>query len=317
VNCMDNRTIQAYKQNQVEHLWSIQEAFYNKVRREKDDMTDEEFAQALVLHLHVEVSELLEAIGGPWKTHVASSSGTKQSQVLSEVVDIVKLSTEIAMVYGVTADEFGSAFVDKSKVVDQRRRSEAFLAAKIDYPVVLDFDGVLSAYPKPFVDFLVEETGMPIVVDQPDDVWLKANLGIDKYDRLKQQYWETGRPLKAPAVSCAVAMVQELYDDHIPVVIVTSRDRNYLETTEHSTYQWLRDHGVDVDGIYFTSNKAKFIKKHFENSIVVVDDDADEISRMKLAGLRAVKVNSEKSEDLESFKLVRKIIEKACLNDNE
>jgi len=38
---------------------------------------------------------------------------------------------------------------------------------------------------------------------------------------------------------------------------------------------------------------------------------------MKLAGLRAVKVNSEKSEDLESFKLVRKIIEKACLNDNE
>lgn len=303
--------------NKLNRLWAIQQTFYKKVRQEKDDMTDEEFAQALVLHLHVEVSELLDAIGGPWKTHVSSCAGPRQSQVLSEVVDIVKLSTEVAMVYGVSSAEFEKAFVDKSRVVDQRRRSEDFLKAKIDYPVVLDFDGVLSEYPKPFVDFLVEESGMPIVVDHPDDVWLKANLGIDQYESLKQKYWETNRPLGALAVACAVAMVQELYDDHIPVVIVTSRDRNYLEATEHATYKWLRQHEVDVDGVYFTSNKAKFIKNHFEHAIVVVDDDADEISRMTAAGLNAVKVDSTEKEDLETFKLIRKGIEMACSPKNQ
>jgi len=298
--------------NKLDRLWSIQQTFYKKVRQEKDDMTDEEFAQALVLHLHVEVSELLDAIGGPWKTHVASCVGPRKSQVLSEVVDIVKLSTEVAMVYGVTSAEFEKAFVDKSRVVDQRRRSEEFLAAKIDYPVVLDFDGVLSAYPQPFVDFLEEESGTPIVVDHPDDVWLKANLGIDRYESLKQKYWETNRPLRALEVTCAVLLVQELYDNHVPVVIVTSRDRNYLEATEHATYHWLRQHNVDVDGIYFTNNKAKFIKKNFGHAIVVVDDDADEISRMTEAGLNAVKVDSTKGEDLETFKHIRQMIEQAC-----
>jgi hypothetical protein len=259
--------------------------------------------------LHSEVSELLDAVGGPWKTHVSNYDATRKSQVLSEAVDIVKLAMEVAMVYDVGEQEFFKKFLLKSKIVDYRRKSEQFLMKKVTNPVVFDFDGVLADYPGPFLDFLEPWTGA-IKVDSPDNLWSSTGLDVPLYESLKREYWETSGPLKAPEIACTVRLIRLLKSDNIPVVIVTSRDRNYLENAEHSTYQWLERHDIEVDGVYFTSDKPRFIKKNFSDATIVVDDDEATVSKLEGAGIISKLVNSTNVEDLPAFEEIEAIIYK-------
>lgn len=289
-------------------MWEVQEDFYKKVRCDKRKMTDHEFAHSLVLHLHSEGSELLDAVGGPWKTHSSNYEETKKSQVLSEVVDIIKIAMEVSMIYGSTPAEFYDMFMLKSEIVNERRKGEKFLREGPTNPVVFDFDGVLAAYPKPFLEFLAAELGRPMSCNGPDDIWMSLGIPLWQYEELKKKYWESEWPARAAEVYPAVSLIKELSDGGIPVVVVTSRDRNYLESAEHSTYQWLFDHFINVDGVYFTSDKARFIKKHFPDAIVAIDDNEVEAARIKKAGINSVLVNSTYAPDYDAFVFIAEFI---------
>jgi len=131
----------------IQKLWDIQSKFFDQVKGMNENMTNEEFCHSLCLHLHAEVSELLEAIGGPWKTHLRKSTEMRKSQVLSEVVDITKLAWEIAIAFGIDSYEFEEKFRLKSRVVKNRLSSEQFLMENQSPVVVMDFDGVMKEVP--------------------------------------------------------------------------------------------------------------------------------------------------------------------------
>jgi phosphoglycolate phosphatase-like HAD superfamily hydrolase len=285
--------------SQLTSMWEIQRSFYEIIREEKSHMSDQEFCHAVILHLHNEVSELLDAVGGPWKLHVNESSAIRKSQVLAEAVDITKLTWEVAIAAGVTADEFYDAFMQKSAIVEERRRCESFLKTPEQQKatVVFDMDGVLVYYPEYFLEFvdkaMLSTPWWPGVkkveeLKSPDDLWTQLGMSLEKYQELKTAFVEDGGLLQLPPVMEALELVDDLRTAGYAVVIVTSRDKSSLEKMELDSYKWLQKYDVRVNGIYFTLDKARFIKKNFNNVTMVVDDHALEVERMKEAGIPAV-----------------------------
>lgn len=278
--------------SKLERMWDAQDTFYQLVRSEKKDLSDQQFCHSIILHLYTEVKELLDAVGGPWKTHVKESTNPRKSQILMETVDVTKLAWEIAIAAGVTEEEFHEAFMQKSLIVENRRHCERFL----NHPnqsktVIFDFDGVLVYYPEGFLDFVKSQTGIEVAIDalrSPDDLWTQLGIPLDKYQELKRQFIEGGGLLSLEPVAEAVKLVEDLRVHGYSVAIVTSRDKAALEKMELDSYRWLLLNDVKVDGIYFTLDKARFVKKHFCDVRMFIDDNPLEVERMKEAGIPAM-----------------------------
>lgn len=284
----------------LEGMWDAQSKFYKKIRAEKSEMTDQQFCHSLVLHLHKEVSELLDAVGGQWKTHVNEETSIRKSQILMETVDITKLAWEAAIVAGVTPDEFFDAFMMKSTIVEWRRSNERLLNILKPTPnsvqkktVVFDFDGVLVYYPEGFLQYVFAKTDIKVSaadLRSPDDLWTQIGVTLDEYQKLKRDFIEAGGLRSLEPIKEAFGLIKWMKERGYIVVIVTSRDKSSLEKMELDSYLWLQDHKVDhlIDGIYFTQDKARFIKEHFESVELVIEDNAIEVGRLQEAGLPSV-----------------------------
>jgi hypothetical protein len=212
------------------------------------------------------------------------------------------------MIYGADASQFMNMFMHKSDIVEFRRKSERFLKTKVQDPVVFDFDGVISQYPEPFIRYMEGQLLTKVETDRVDDIWIDAGISITEYEKLKKSYWETWGPSEAKPVKGTLEFIKSLYDDGIPVVIVTSRDRNYLEVAEHVTYQWLIDHEVKVDGVYFTSDKPRFIKSHFADTPLALDDDIKEIEKLTQAGINAAHFSEKNGNGELLFGITKELI---------
>ena len=289
----------------LEEMWEAQQRFYRTIRDEKASMTDQEFCHSIVLHLHKEVSELLDAVGGPWKTHVKEATALRKSQILMEVVDIGKLSWEVAIAAGVTAEEYHEAFMQKSLVVEWRRSNEKLLdnikktKCKV---IVFDFDGVIVRYPEGFLDYVASKVEYVKRVEDltsPDDLWTQLGISLDDYQRLKKDFIENGGLRKLPAILESFKLLDYVKHLGYKIVIVTSRDKSTLEKMELDTYRWVNDHGLDdiIDGVFFSTDKARFIKAHFENVTMVIEDHAFEVRRLREAGMNAVLVDRPYNKD--------------------
>ena len=276
----------------LSQLWNIQFDFFSKVRKEKSSMDDQEFARSLILHLYHEVTELMDGIGGSWKTHIRDGQPLKKTQVLGEVVDITKLAWEVAQVFGVTEEEFYQAFIDKSQVVEHRRKSMEFLTMK-EQPktIIFDIDGVLSMYPEAFIDFVNDVTGSHhhiSALKSPDDLWMALGMSMEDYQKLKREFWEHDGGETMEPVPCAIETVKRIKSMGFAVVAVTSRNKKDLEKTELATYRWLRQYHLDFDGVYFEQDKARFIKHHIQRPVLVIEDNQVEVSRLHEAGIPSI-----------------------------
>jgi hypothetical protein len=278
----------------LDKMWEAQASFYKKIRAEKSMMSDQEFCHSLVLHLHKEVSELLDAIGGQWKTHVEDKTTTRKSQILMETVDVTKLAWEAAIAAGVTHQEFFDAFMMKSVIVEWRRANQAlFNLLKYGNTVVFDFDGVIAHYPEGFLEYVAQKEQIYTTVSglrSPDDLWTQIGMPLETYTRVKREFVEGGGLRRLTPIYDSIKFMEWLKKRGYLVVIVTSRDKSSLEKMELDSYLWLQDHGVDkiINGIYFTLDKSRFIKEHILKVVVVIEDNAAEVGRLREAGIPAV-----------------------------
>ena len=109
--------------NKLNIIWKIQKSFHEKIKKNYGDLTDEDVGAKYVLHMHSEVNEILEAIGGAWKTYKVEHPVNKQ-EVLKECVDLIKLTIGCMCNFDITVDEFFDAFVEKSRIMEERLRKE-------------------------------------------------------------------------------------------------------------------------------------------------------------------------------------------------
>jgi hypothetical protein len=109
--------------NKLNIIWKIQKSFHEKIKKNYGDLTDEDVGAKYVLHMHSEVNEILEAIGGAWKTYKYEHPADKQ-EILKECVDLVKLTIGCMCNFDITEDEFFDAFIEKSRIMEERLQKE-------------------------------------------------------------------------------------------------------------------------------------------------------------------------------------------------
>ena len=297
-------------------LWKIQEDFYQKIRKEKMEMTDQEFAYSLILHLYHEVTELLDGVGGAWKTHIDDGVALKKSQVLGEVVDITKLAWETAQVFGITEEEFYQAFIDKSQVVENRRKANEFLNSDQGPTIVFDVDGVLTQYPESFFAFVNDVTGSKYSVNDiksPDNIWVEMGIPVAEYQKLKSAFWEQNGGEMMPPVAWPADTILYARDLGFKVIAVTSRDKKSLEKMELATYRWLDLWSIDLDGVFFDQDKARFIRRHIKSPCLFIDDNFVEVGRAREAGIESILVRRPYNPDGSTYPETKDIIRKIAI----
>lgn len=249
----------------------------------EDPQAKIEMTKELCLALHREVDELLDEV--PWKPHrLYDSPDVIQSNVREEVVDIMKLAAEAAAVWGISYAELVEEFDVKSDVVDDRWRQEHGDAIASIRPIVLiDLDGVLNHYPKPFLDFVAQQTGkqyetMEALEEQ--DMALKVQM--------KHLYRQSGIKRTLPVREDSVFSCQALARAGYDLVIMSQRPRDLYARIEGDTIYWLRRQQVPYSRLLFVSDKQRrlILSPLKERIRFAVDDDANVVDRLRDLGIK-------------------------------
>jgi len=147
--------------------------------------------------------------------------------------------------------------------------------------VLLDMDGVIANFYRGFSKYLNERHGCTLNPNiepksYPFNDW---GHGVDKinFDQASREWIQQNGFGKLPAFDGAEDFVKELMN-LCNVYIVTARigDWNQKFTTKtrdqikQNTYDWLEQHGIPADNLFFAHDKIPFCQK---NGISVIIED--------------------------------------------
>jgi len=251
-----------------------QKAFSN-IFFNSDTFTDQEREQmtkSFALELHAEVSDLVSSIN--FKDHHAVKKMPDRVKIMYESVDVFRYMLAIMNTWGITAEEFQSAFDDKDSYLHHRHRLQT--NKWNGQPVaILDMDDVLVEFRQCFFDWLRDTKGVDISYDCPE--YYAASAAQDLGHNTEQLFQEfiANRELRNihTAVN-AVEFTKKLQDLGYWVQILTARPAdNPLCLFDTST--WLHKSGIYFDGIAFSGEKFRWIiQSEFAGKVAFCVDDS-------------------------------------------
>ena len=274
----------------MDELWNIQKKFLDKIIESRDE-DREETAARYVLHIFEEIAELLDALGGAWKTNVRTPEDVRRSQILIESVDVIKLAMSIPMLYGYKFEDFKKTFIQKSKLINLKYEEENRLKEMYDEPkVVLDLDGVLMKYPELWLDFLNKHLKKNFRVEDltsPYLLWQQLEIPPETYEYLKRMYRDSGEVLKGEPIEGSQQFVFKLHQKY-KVVILTRRPVDQYERLAHDTIEWLDKHNYHYDAILFSQEKPYTLKTKLGNVVFCLEDDPREAENFERIGYKSL-----------------------------
>jgi phosphoglycolate phosphatase-like HAD superfamily hydrolase len=251
----------------------------------------------LLLHLMSEMDEVLRELS--WKAKRRQTSHFVRSNVLEEIVDMLKFVMSIAIIWGFTPEAIFAAFMNKSEVVEQRYRQEYPLyeiiktGAKV---VALDIDGVLSNWPYCFYDFIarfhykewraMETASINEGTQNPFDALPVDPITIRRW---KDEYRQSGFKRELNTIPEAVEFTKALHALGYKVVLVTARPYHQYSRIFSDTLYWLQDNQFRYDAIMWAENKEERLMEEFDPAQIAlfVDDDPTNVDRVRACGVRA------------------------------
>lgn len=281
------------RSKELQHMWSRQASF-NKNFVDLDHLDfdkKQEMTKEYVLHMLSEANSLLDGVN--WKIHHKKELSVKRSDLILEMIDVWKYLLSIALIWGVTPEEFSQAFDEKSALVEQRYLQE-FATLDGRKIVVCDIDGVLGDYPYTFLEFVRSEEYDVSPDDPPNfsstDVhtldlykYLEGEVPSSRLKYYKHVYRQSGRIRQENVVEGAKEFLKSLRDKGYYIVLLTSRPFDTYKSLYLDTYTWLISHGLEFDALLNDSKKRDKVSKLLETSDVkfVVDDDPKLIANLE------------------------------------
>lgn len=284
----------------LNHIWNRQKLFNSNFVNYEDESLKvrQEMTKEYALHLTSEITSLLEEIN--WKIHHKDNLiSVNRTSLVLEWIDIFKYWLSIGLLWDIEPEEFYQVFDEKSDLVEQR-----YLQEFSDYSdreiIICDIDGVLSDYPKTFINFVNEKekelTGKDIMINPEEisDLDLYKTLSAEcliptsRIKKYKEEYRSEGLIRHEGVLSGAKEMIDSFKSKGYYVVLLTSRPFDKYKNLYLDTYVWLKSNGFKFDAIISDSKKRDKINKIAETSTIkaVIDDDPKIISG--LIGLDSV-----------------------------
>jgi len=258
----------------LNHIWNRQELFNKNFTTDKNpqDMTKE-----YSLHLITEVNSLLETIN--WKIHHKKDTvSVNRRDLILEWIDIYKYWLSIGLLWGITPEEFYQYFNEKSELVEQRYLQE-YLPLEDKEIVIFDIDGVLSDYPKTFLNYIASEEGTKIDTDLIDNLdiykYLEGRVPTEKIKSYKDYYRKSGMIRSEKVNEGAVELTKLSKGKGYYNIMLTSRPFDTYKNLYLDTFMWLKENGFVFDALISDSKKRDKINNIAKTSRIkaVIDDD--------------------------------------------
>lgn len=258
----------------LNHIWNRQELFNKNFTTDKNpqDMTKE-----YSLHLITEVNSLLETIN--WKIHHKKDTvSVNRRDLILEWIDIYKYWLSIGLLWGITPEEFYQYFNEKSELVEQRYLQE-YLPLEGKEIVIFDIDGVLSDYPKTFLNYIESEEDTKIDTELIDNLdiykYLEGRIPTEKIKSYKDYYRKSGMIRNEKVNEGAVELTKLSKEKGYYNIMLTSRPFDTYKNLYLDTFMWLKENGFVFDALISDSKKRDKINNIAKTSRIkaVIDDD--------------------------------------------
>lgn len=252
-----------------------------------------------ILHVADELHEFLRETN--WKMHYrGTTADPSPSNLLEEWVDAFKFLLGLANLWDFSAEEIVDEFFRKSAVVEYKyamaQRLGALSYAR-DRIVAVDIDGVLNDYPRHFVEWASERSGISRSTATLRS--LREIVGPRRYFELKDEYRESGEKQNQAVRSGAKELLDGLRASGLSVVLLSKRPFWRFSRIYADTLEWLDAMGLRYDAILFHPEKHRKIVEDFPDLVAMIEDDPAVARAVRDVGTKVVLVRGEVNEGID------------------
>jgi len=210
------------------------------------------------------VGDMLEGIN--YRQHRMEDKEPDRGVILHESVDVWRYLIAIMNLWGITPDEFQSAYDDRDLFLRMRHEKES-----VEWdgrPVlIVDVDDVLTNFRADCTAWALE--AHPGAVDENSTSYYSIP------EELYREFIELRKMKTLSPLQEYVDAINELHDDGIWIHILTARPESNL-ILKYDTYAWLHNAGLKFDRVSFSSEKYLWLAQteYFKQDRVIaaVDD---------------------------------------------
>jgi len=276
------RTLRRFWKDQFEFQHDMLSLdFQNLSDSEKVTLTKE-----YLLHIATEFDELLSAVG-TWKTHkLRKEEPPKISGIIEELVDILKFIINIALVWGITPDDFVEKWKEKTIVNKHKLLQEKRLIALREKPVaIFDVDGVLNDFPEKWISYINSQLKTEFKIR--DFLEIPKRVPFEIYKSLKHEFYEDFSS-EVEFTDEARRVLTELKRRGVSIVLLTSRPISRYKKFYYEMIVGLNRSGIPFDVLIEDREKGLRIIKDFHNVLFAVDDEPYYVKDISSYRIRAL-----------------------------
>jgi NTP pyrophosphatase (non-canonical NTP hydrolase) len=272
-------------------IWKDQSDFNRNFFPEAEDFGERSRqTKEFSLHMLSEVDELLRATA--WKLHRKQNVLANPEQVKNELTDILKYLVSLYNVWGISPEEALKDYWRKSMVVRQRY-SEEFVCNLEGKIVLCDIDGVIANYVSGLLGWVGERypsLRQKCLELSRKNEWLNATaLGVHEqvWQEMKHDFRTSRGKVRLPVYEGSKEFLAWCDQKGYKIVLLTSRPIDRYPNIYTDTLEWLKNHELRFDYIWWAIDKGeKILASNIKSNIVMaLDDDKKYVARYHELGI--------------------------------
>jgi hypothetical protein len=295
--------------DRLSELWYIQLEYNKKFLKIKNNLDisnlsidiKTKLTKDYILHAIKELSEVLDTLN--FKMHRNENKKIIRHNTVEELIDTQKFLWGIFQLWNVDEKEFYSQFLRKSAVVEQRFLQEFYKLSDDKKIIILDIDGVISDYPKCFIDYINKKnnSNFKTIYD------LKNNLSQQQIYDFKDDYRNSGIKSILPLKEGIIEFIDKIKEKY-HIVLLSSRPYSKYFRIYADTLEWLEKNKIHYDAIYWDEKKDRNILHNLDlNQIAfVIEDNLYFANKISQLGISVYLMNNEYNQNKE-LNLVKRI----------
>jgi uncharacterized HAD superfamily protein len=289
-------------------MLDYQKAF-QKQRRKFESQNPIEESKEILLWMHSELSEMLNALKVKAYSDVGENPQVNLSNVYDGIIDIFKYNLMLMNEWNMNGEEAINEFYRKSKVVEQRWVQHQDLILEDNNCICVDIDGVLCNLSSTWLEFLEGVCSEGIDREVVDALDMSEFLLPDfksAYSDLKRMFRESGIKANAIVHDGAGEFLRSLAGKY-QIVLVSARPVYTYRRMYADTIEWLEKNDLLFDALVFEENKREWVLKHQNKVLFCIEDNPQQAESLANVGVKVCLVNHRYNQDVSPHRNIARI----------
>jgi phosphoglycolate phosphatase-like HAD superfamily hydrolase len=168
--------------------------------------------------------------------------------------------------------------------------------------VAIDIDGTMGFYHEHFLKFAAQwlQRTLPVYWDGSQPFWRTLGTSKQTYRQIKLCYRQGGMKRSMAPMPFASALSRAVRAAGAELWVCTTRPYLRLDNIDPDTRFWLRNNGIQYDGVLFGENKYRDLAAMVgtDRVVAMLDDEPEQIARALRIGLPAYLIQRTYNRDV-------------------